>query len=258
MPALATFTDGDELQKDAEGDYSLWTTGPVYVKQGSRARLKTDGPTQDQSWVTLTVADDTNSYPPGRYRLDSSGGPFSILLDHDPDKDYIFADIDDADDNNITIGSAADTFNGGPGPLVIDISRTVTRVIAMPAANTYEVYAYPGLGYHTSIQAEQSADFTVSAGNQGLTKEWPVDVSGQPANSQLTITGPATADVGDSFAIYDSRVACTRNRTIRVNFFQNLQGSATDTYAVINTPGSRIEFTYHSPAIGWRVASNRN
>lgn len=73
--------------------------------------------------TTLTVAvldANDNSLEPGRYVVDTSGGPISAVLTSDAGE-WVFYDPNGTTaTNNLTISSGSDTFNGAAGPLVYD------------------------------------------------------------------------------------------------------------------------------------------
>ena len=128
-----------------------------------------------------------------------------------------------------------------------------------------EVNADTG-GSPVSVMVEQSADFTATAGSNGECHEWPVNVSGLAAGGVINVAEPAGPhEPGDSFAIFDSRLATDNgitapalNRRIRINFTSNLHSLPGPDYAEINSAGARIKFTYIDATIGWSVAANVN
>ena len=118
----------------------------------------------------------------------------------------------------------------------------------------------------TEVQAEQSADFTATAGQNGVCHEWPVDITGVAPGGKLSVAAPASPAVGDCFAVFDSKLAADNgldspglDRNIQIDFASDsLQGQAAPEYAVINAAGARIQFIFAGGSIGWRLSATVN
>ncbi|MEO1529615.1 MAG: hypothetical protein AAFX06_29690 [Planctomycetota bacterium] len=222
----------------------------------------------------LTPADDGETLDEGEYKISSGAGSFGVALDYAAGRTWTFNDLGAASTNPVSIGSAGDLFflaNEGSltplpgGAMVFDIDFANIEITASTAANEYVIefvtQADTPAAAGLAMQAEQSSDFTAETGN-----EYPVDLSGLPAGGVVNVAQPTgTPSADDSFAVFDSRLAADNgidgaalNRSIRINFTDNLHSLAGPDYAVINSAGARIVFTYVDSAIGWRIAANVN
>ena len=134
------------------------------------------------------------------------------------------------------------------------------------AFQTVEPVGDDSAGIVVEVQPEQSADFTATAGSDGVIHEWPVDMSAYAPGGILNVASPASPSEGDRFAVFDSRLVTddgvvfpAENRNIRINFTsETLHSLPAPDFAVINTAGARIDFLFVGGSVGWRVASNVN
>lgn len=150
-------------------------------------------------------------------------------------------------------------------PLLGEWRNPTLADITIPAAPSPTEASLTTLGLEKVVdsflemQAEQNADFTAE-----LNKEYPVDTSALTAGQFITVTAPTATAAGDSFAVFCSRLTCDNGvvgipRSIRVVFAaDNIHSLPAPDYAVINSAGARLEFTYVDTSIGWRIASNVN
>ena len=134
------------------------------------------------------------------------------------------------------------------------------------AFQTVEPVGDDSAGIVVEVQPEQSADFTATAGSDGVIHEWPVDMSAYAPGGILNVASPASPSEGDRFAVFDSRLVTddgvvfpAENRNIRINFTsETLHSLPAPDFAVINTAGARIDFLFVGGSVGCRVASNVN
>lgn len=86
----------------------------------------------------LTTAPSAALYP-GLYDVNTSGGVFTVLL-REVKGDWHFLDAANTTaTNNLTIGTAGQTFNGAAGPLVMDGNVGVCRVYNVSGGTAYKV-----------------------------------------------------------------------------------------------------------------------
>lgn len=76
---------------------------------------------------------------PGHYDIDTSSGPFTVLL-REVKGEWLFLDpLDTTTTNNLTIGTSSQTFNGQTGPLVMDGEVLACRVYNVAGGSAFKV-----------------------------------------------------------------------------------------------------------------------
>ena len=76
---------------------------------------------------------------PGHYDIDTSGAAFTVLL-RQVKGEWLFLDpLDTTATNNLTIGTASQTFNGQTGPLVMDGEVLACRVYNVAGGSAFKV-----------------------------------------------------------------------------------------------------------------------
>ena len=103
-----------------------------------------------KSSVRLNSSNDGATISPGCYLLDSSAGPFAVLLDYVAGAVCELRDIGGAQANNISAGTQLDIFNLGDGlqtgPLVVDTPQVAAEIVADPdTARLFHVYFHSGI-----------------------------------------------------------------------------------------------------------------
>ena len=106
--------------------------------------------TPTKSFVRLNSSNDGDTISSGCYLLDSSAGPFAVLLDYVAGAVCELRDTGGAQANNITVGTPLDTFNLGDGlqtgPLVVDTPQVVAEIVADPdTERLFHVYFHSGI-----------------------------------------------------------------------------------------------------------------
>jgi hypothetical protein len=76
---------------------------------------------------------------PGHYDVDTSGGPFTVLLREVAGEWLFFDPLKTTAANNLTVGTAAQTFNGVVGPFVIDGKNENCRVYSLSGGPAFKV-----------------------------------------------------------------------------------------------------------------------
>jgi phage FluMu protein Com len=99
-----------------------------------------------------------------------------------------------------------------------------------------------------TLSATKTANFTATVGN-----EYPIDGALIADPGVLVITPPVSTTAGDQFAIFDSTGLASLTRTFRCTFTGQLLHGVSGDYAEINSPSSKIIFTFYSASFGWKA-----
>lgn len=76
---------------------------------------------------------------PAKYVIDASGGSFVMELQEAPGEWLVLDPLHTAAINNVTIGTALQTFNGEAGPLVLDWATAAVRILNLDGGSDFEV-----------------------------------------------------------------------------------------------------------------------
>lgn len=105
------------------------------------------------------------------------------------------------------------------------------------------------------VNAFQTAPFTATASKCGII--WPVDLTGQPATSELVVTAPTNPSDGEWFLVknvvgVNGAGAATFDKIIKVDMpTQSLDGDPAPQFAVIQDAGSALKFTWSEANSTW-------
>ncbi len=261
IQALFGSAIGDKLYlSSTAGEVAATGTVPIWRITGPNTAVYLGLPVASTASPTLWQSlPNSGAITEGNYQVTPTSSPFpsTLALSLANGESVRIADPNNllSPTGYVEIGTVADTFNGVAGPFLVDVGRADVTII-QSAANDYEVSTVGTMVIGDLLMAgEQSANFTAAKGY-----EYPIDVSANAPVSTLAVTAPAAPSIDDQFAVFDSRLSCDQDRVIQINFGAEPLHSlvAPGNYAVINSAGARILFTYAGAGIGWRVASNVN
>lgn len=109
-------------------------------------------------YVDATTA---GALDPGLHLFKSSGGGFAATLNYVAGRRYEIRDADNLSLQNVTLGTATDTFNVGDdtnvaGPFTFDVHHSAVEVVADPAtADLYHIYYLGGIVADPVVPPEQ-------------------------------------------------------------------------------------------------------